>query len=505
MKNHVFVLVIVVFTSFALCTVSQGEEYKSTDLPFKAADLVLEKGGVCSEKVEKDGVKPYCSGISLKSLTLGDSEIPLKSTAVTSDCMIETRDYGNLRIKINFATYSYSIHVTPKQEKLFKKLASSRQPVPADAPCPWKIERANVVSQEPSGNDTLVTVRVPLGRPLAPQGPFYLTPQSPFVFTEDGVVHFWDGWMNTTPTSEDPVLWRPLTPRSVELEFLRSANARPGEGTLNIKSIADTKVAREEVESSRRVRFTDEGAGEITLLYSVPSSTIAVVGIIVWDISCRPAARERGLSEGDLKRWAQDALGLHQGETAYVRVAGIATQPSEDRTPPGTALSLRFRDQVILVKQSEDKRQWLISKDSKEAWISSVELTKNLKELSFLQKINRVPLTTSWIFVDEQGFLRVSGPQKVMFSVGGTSGTLSSPERPEGASPERSRSTSFAIKGNALFLDSGIVNLKQPYIAIGCKEKEFPLSTDAMYYCTSEEEGGCFECIDLRVLSKCGE
>ncbi len=126
-KNRAFVSVIVVLTVFVFCAILLAEEYKATDLPFKATDLVIEKGGGYSEKAEKDGVKPSCSGISLKGLSLGDREIPLKSTAVMSDCMIETRDYGNLRLKINFVTYSYSILVTPKQEELFKELAAKKQ------------------------------------------------------------------------------------------------------------------------------------------------------------------------------------------------------------------------------------------------------------------------------------------------------------------------------------------------------------------------------------------
>jgi SH3-like domain-containing protein len=126
--NQAFVFVLVMLNSFAFCAVSQGEEYKATDLPFKAADLVIEKGGGYSETVVKDGeelkLKPMCSGISLNALFLGDREIPLQSTKVTSDAMIVTKDYGNLRIKINMATFSYSILVTPKQEELLRKLTA---------------------------------------------------------------------------------------------------------------------------------------------------------------------------------------------------------------------------------------------------------------------------------------------------------------------------------------------------------------------------------------------
>ncbi len=127
MKNRAFALVIVLLTIFCFCAVSHGEEYKETDLPFNVVDLMIEKGGNYSEKVENDGVRLSCSGISLKALKLGDHEIPLKSTAVTSDCLIKTKNYGNLQIKISFVRHSYSIFVTPKQEKQLKKLALMKQ------------------------------------------------------------------------------------------------------------------------------------------------------------------------------------------------------------------------------------------------------------------------------------------------------------------------------------------------------------------------------------------
>lgn len=104
------------------------EKYKTTDLPFEAV-VSIDKGGEYSETMTKNGPQPICSGISIKSLKLGTHEIPLKASAVSSECFIETKDYGKLLIKINFASYSSSILVTPKQEALFKKLVSKSRKV----------------------------------------------------------------------------------------------------------------------------------------------------------------------------------------------------------------------------------------------------------------------------------------------------------------------------------------------------------------------------------------
>lgn len=81
------------------------------------------------ERVGEGGaIIPSCTKLSLKSLTLGKRQISLKSNAVTSDCLIETKDHGNLRLKINMASFSYSVLVTPAQEEAFKKLELTAQP-----------------------------------------------------------------------------------------------------------------------------------------------------------------------------------------------------------------------------------------------------------------------------------------------------------------------------------------------------------------------------------------
>jgi hypothetical protein len=85
-------------------------------------------GGISDEVGEKGVIIHHCSDVSIKALTLGSHDIPLKSTSVTSACMIETKDYGNLMLTINHGTFQCSILTTPKQEKDFKKLLA-RSPI----------------------------------------------------------------------------------------------------------------------------------------------------------------------------------------------------------------------------------------------------------------------------------------------------------------------------------------------------------------------------------------
>jgi hypothetical protein len=101
----------------------QVEEYRATDLPFQA-EFVLKKGGGFQDAVTADGtIKSSCFNVALQNgLNLGNQSIPLKSTDLTTECMIETKDYGDLQVKFNSATYSSSVLVKPSQEKLFKKL-----------------------------------------------------------------------------------------------------------------------------------------------------------------------------------------------------------------------------------------------------------------------------------------------------------------------------------------------------------------------------------------------
>ena len=121
----------VLVIGFAFCPVLHGQAYKLTALPLNADGIAIQKGGGYEETVGTGGVvKPSCSEMSLKTLRLGDRELPLKSAAVTSSCMIETKDYGELLLKVNTATFSANILVTPKQEEALKKLVA---PVPAPA------------------------------------------------------------------------------------------------------------------------------------------------------------------------------------------------------------------------------------------------------------------------------------------------------------------------------------------------------------------------------------
>ena len=97
------------------------ENYQATDLPLEA-DITMAKGGTYSETITATGRKPTCSGISIQSLKLNEHEIPLNVTVLTSGCLIETKEYGKLQVKMNLASYSYTILVTPRQEAQFRKV-----------------------------------------------------------------------------------------------------------------------------------------------------------------------------------------------------------------------------------------------------------------------------------------------------------------------------------------------------------------------------------------------
>lgn len=103
-------------------TKAKAEEYKETDLPFQAA-LAVNKGGGFQDKVGEGGVvKTTADGVTIASLSLGDKDIPLESTNVTADAEILTKDYGKLRVKMNYATFTCTMLVTPTQEAALRKL-----------------------------------------------------------------------------------------------------------------------------------------------------------------------------------------------------------------------------------------------------------------------------------------------------------------------------------------------------------------------------------------------
>jgi hypothetical protein len=108
-----------------------AQQYRSTTLPFSAT-LSMSAGGVISETVGEDGkVHPSCGSLSVKGLKLGDRNVPLKSLGVTDDCKIETKDFGNVLLKVNYATFAAQVLVTTQQEEAFKKFLASAAPSPA--------------------------------------------------------------------------------------------------------------------------------------------------------------------------------------------------------------------------------------------------------------------------------------------------------------------------------------------------------------------------------------
>jgi len=101
------------------------EEYQATNLPFQA-QFVLKKGGGFQDEVTAGGkIKTSCFDVALdkNGLSLGNHSIPLQSKDLTTDCMIGTKDYGDLQVKFNSATQSTSVLVKPTQEALLRKLA----------------------------------------------------------------------------------------------------------------------------------------------------------------------------------------------------------------------------------------------------------------------------------------------------------------------------------------------------------------------------------------------
>ena len=116
------------FLAFVACNkpaTAQAEDYKQTDLPFQA-QISLSRGGGFSESVGADGkIKTTASGVKIASLSLGGKDIPLQSNDVTADAMIVTKDYGKLLVKMNQATFSCTVLVTPTQEAALRKFLST--------------------------------------------------------------------------------------------------------------------------------------------------------------------------------------------------------------------------------------------------------------------------------------------------------------------------------------------------------------------------------------------
>ena len=283
--------------------VPNGQEYKASDLPFNAVQLVFMRGGGYSEEVGADlKIEPKCSGLSLKTLFLGEHEIALQSTEVTPDAMIVTKDYGNLRVKMNMATFSYSILVTPHQEEQFRKLLSNKQDELTIEPnANWTFQRAKIIAQEPLGAGTLITVTIALDDPKGTKGRTYVTPQSPFVVSKTGDPVFWTGWMNTSPRDNMPCLWHPLTPASIEIEIKTKT---VGQTCFTTRAVKTTDVSLKKVDSERDIHYVNDNTVEVSLLFDVKPEDIANVGIVTYTDSSTEEARDKGLELADFKAWS---------------------------------------------------------------------------------------------------------------------------------------------------------------------------------------------------------
>jgi hypothetical protein len=122
----------VVGTVCLFCTVSasphrlkpaQPTRILSPELPFSETGWTIAAGSQASTDGDANFV--HCTGCSIQSLTLGKLDIPLKSTIVSPDMMIDTRNYGPLKLQVNFAHGSFGVLVTPEQEARFKRLCGA--------------------------------------------------------------------------------------------------------------------------------------------------------------------------------------------------------------------------------------------------------------------------------------------------------------------------------------------------------------------------------------------
>jgi hypothetical protein len=104
-------------------TARVNEEYKATDLPLQAEFSVKQGGGIFSSVGNDGRVKTTCSGLTVyKTLSLNKHIIALKTNVVTTDCKIETTDFGVLQVDMQGGAYA-GILVTPTQEKQLKSFA----------------------------------------------------------------------------------------------------------------------------------------------------------------------------------------------------------------------------------------------------------------------------------------------------------------------------------------------------------------------------------------------
>jgi hypothetical protein len=102
---------------------SQSARLLSPQLPFSETGWTVAKGAHFS--TDGNANIAHCDDCSIQTLSLGKLNIPLKSTKISPDMVVETKDYGPLVLQINFAHGSFAVLVTAEQEAQFKKLCSA--------------------------------------------------------------------------------------------------------------------------------------------------------------------------------------------------------------------------------------------------------------------------------------------------------------------------------------------------------------------------------------------
>jgi hypothetical protein len=177
---------------------------------------------------------------------------------------------------------------------------------------------------------------------------------------------------------------------------------------------------------------------------------------------------------------------------AYVRIKEYSATVSKDATPPGSEAAFQFGDAVTLVQERDvPVVSWLCAKDQIQAWIPAYMLTANRSEIAFLKDNNLVPETMTYLSNDGKAWGTVNMGFATLLGVEGM--PAPSPSEP-GTSP-------YAVRGNAVLIDSAAAKQKWTYSPVfDSAKKGFPLSPTCLYYCVSGGNNAAFQCVDLITL-----
>jgi hypothetical protein len=179
---------------------------------------------------------------------------------------------------------------------------------------------------------------------------------------------------------------------------------------------------------------------------------------------------------------------------AYVRILNAYTSIQDDLALSGEKFSVSFGDTVLVI--ATHKQMYLIEKGGARGYIEKSWLTANREEINYIKNIDKIPISTSLVFVDEHGLPRVQGFSEYQMSVSPFSNQASS------------GGLSLSRVGNAVFVDESMFSRYAVdstfFPMLVCNNRNvFKASEHVMYYCTTMSNGSCFACIDLTTLSFC--